>query len=51
MFCEKMEEEMSVAPSTVSYDGTRLFHLGRDVYIGVQLYNNQLSYVLRVSCI
>ena len=33
----------------ITFDGTKIFPLGKDVYAGVQWFNNGLSYIIRVS--
>ena len=33
----------------IAYDDTKIFPLGKDMYVGVQWYNNSLSYLIRVS--
>ena len=35
--------------SELAFDGTRIYPLGKDVYFGVQQFNNGLSYIVRVS--
>jgi len=45
---EPMEVENSY-DAKIAYDGTKIFPLGKDVFVGVQWFNNGLSYIIRVS--
>ena len=46
---ERMDVDQSPYSSVIAYDGTRIYPLGKDVFFGVQWFNNGLSYVIRVS--
>ena len=46
MACEPMEVDEVYR---IAYDDTKIFPLGKDMYVGVQWYNNSLSYLIRVS--
>ena len=46
MACEPMEVDEVYR---IAYDDTKIFPLGKDMYVGVQWYNNRLSYLIRVS--
>ena len=45
---ELMEVE-SPYDAKIAFDGTKIFPLGKDVFVGVQWFNNGLSYIIRVS--
>ena len=42
---------MEIDSGARAFDGTRIYPLGKDVFIGVQWFNGDLSYILRVSSI
>ena len=45
---EPMEVE-NAYDAKIAQDGTKIFPLGKDVFVGVQWFNNGLSYIIRVS--
>ena len=48
-FVPELMEVESPYDAKTAFDGTKIFPLGKDVFVGVQWFNNGLSYIIRVS--